>query len=361
MVYVVGNTKQMRELYDNVNDEINSTTPTHKELVARGLTRIDNIFNSYAGITLQNRAFAAPVGTVVFKAVGEVIGDGTFRANQQVDLKAATDAKDPPTRAPSPAKTTGFPPASSGLNSIRGTVSPTSPIPKEIIFPGMPWPTNNPVGDVRVGDASVRPPSNKPTPGRASAAQPRRWANEHATQPRLNDNIVPISTDVDDIVLGRLPRPATLPTLFAGGWTIRTLDSASREITKYLRHGEKNNAMNYHSTDGYVPVKIFLQLPRMRTHVPPIDKTCLELVLMLYELRISTDNDCKKIRAVQGHTMTRFEPGELYTKIENLAEFNDNSIWGGNPPDHLVVEFYRENDLASWMRLSTLCKDRDLR
>ena len=61
-----------RDLYDNI-DQINKSLETMKN--KRSLTRINNIFNEYAGTTLEEREFMPPPGVKVFKSVGEVKPD----------------------------------------------------------------------------------------------------------------------------------------------------------------------------------------------------------------------------------------------------------------------------------------------
>ena len=129
------------------------------------------------------------------------------------------------------------------------------------------------------------------------------------------------------------------------------LNEASHKITMYLRQGASINN-NFHTDDGYVEVKLLIQLPWLRLHKPhPIDTRCIELIPMLIDSRIEADPTATRVRAKQGHTMPTFKLENLYTEITGLAQFNNHPMWSGDTPDHLVVELHRERELHQWARL----------
>ena len=54
-----------RDLYDNIIERINNDPTTIRS--KHGLSRISNIFDEYAGISIADRGFQAPEGIKVFK------------------------------------------------------------------------------------------------------------------------------------------------------------------------------------------------------------------------------------------------------------------------------------------------------
>ena len=65
-------------LYDNIIHSTNEN-PDHMK-TKRPYARVNNIFNEHAEISLENRAFEAPPGVKVFKAIGEIRADGVYGA-----------------------------------------------------------------------------------------------------------------------------------------------------------------------------------------------------------------------------------------------------------------------------------------
>ena len=66
-----------RDLYDVIIWTINSEPGIMK--TKRNYKRMDNIFNEYAGMTIDKRMCNPPSGVKVFKAIGQIYDDGTFR------------------------------------------------------------------------------------------------------------------------------------------------------------------------------------------------------------------------------------------------------------------------------------------
>ena len=80
-------------VYDNIIDQINHGP----EIMQRkqGISRI-NIFDEYAGITIEDRGFQPPEGIRVFKSVGLIKADGTWEPHPTLTPKA----KAPPPSSP---------------------------------------------------------------------------------------------------------------------------------------------------------------------------------------------------------------------------------------------------------------------
>ena len=95
-----------------------------------GISKINNIFDEYAGIAIAERGFQAPEGTKVFKNIGYVKADGTLTPLPKLTPK--TKAPGPPS---SPKRTTPSPPGTDP-NDPSGVISPTSPVGNE----PMKWP-----------------------------------------------------------------------------------------------------------------------------------------------------------------------------------------------------------------------------
>lgn len=118
-----------------------------------------------------------------------------------------------------------------------------------------------------------------------------------------------------------------------------------------MRHGGQDKRYDVHSSDGYVRVAVFIQLPEMRLK---IDQRVLELILMSASPRIMTNDSGDRIRAIQGHSLERFHIDELYENINTLEEYVHHPLWeGGDAPDQLVFEFTHENHLDQWRRVGT--------
>ena len=116
-----------RDLYDNIIERINRAPETMQQ--KQGISRISNIFNEYAGITIADRGFQPPEGIRVFKSIGLVRADGTWEPHPTLKPKA----KAPPPS--SPKLTNRFPPGTDP-NDTSGVISPTSHERKE----PMNWP-----------------------------------------------------------------------------------------------------------------------------------------------------------------------------------------------------------------------------
>ena len=171
-----------RELYDSVIDAVNDNpeimTNKHNQ------SRINNIFDDYAGIAPEQRAFTAPADIKVFKHVGHTTHDGGFAPLPS--LTPSLKSKAAP--AKSPVRTVPFPPTDPSAKPM-GYTSPTSPGGREA---NLAWPLKQgflehaednriamdragdrrlntsckiptslrpEVRDVRIGDGSVRDPS----------------------------------------------------------------------------------------------------------------------------------------------------------------------------------------------------------
>ena len=59
--------QNIRDLYDNIIDQINQGPETMKN--KRGISRINSIFDEYAGIAIGERGFPPPEGIKVFKSI----------------------------------------------------------------------------------------------------------------------------------------------------------------------------------------------------------------------------------------------------------------------------------------------------
>ena len=66
----------LRELYDGIIEAINNNPETLKS--KHDASRINNIFDDYAGIAPNQRAYDAPAGIEVFKHVGFTSQTGGF-------------------------------------------------------------------------------------------------------------------------------------------------------------------------------------------------------------------------------------------------------------------------------------------
>ena len=107
-----------RGLYVNIIERVNHAPETMQ--AKQGISRINNIFDEYAGISIADRGFQVPEGIKVFKNVGLVKADGTF---------APLPTLTPKVKAPMPSSPkimNRFPPGTDP-NDTSGLISPTSP------------------------------------------------------------------------------------------------------------------------------------------------------------------------------------------------------------------------------------------
>ena len=116
-----------RDLYDNIIERINRAPETTQK--KQGITRISDIFDEYAGISIEDRGFQAPEGIRVFKSMGLIKASGTCELHPMLMPKA----KAPPPS--SPKLMNRFPPGTDP-GDISGVISPTFPERKTL----MNWP-----------------------------------------------------------------------------------------------------------------------------------------------------------------------------------------------------------------------------
>ena len=346
----------VRDQYDNIIHSIHEN-PDHTK-TKRYYPRINNIFNEHAGISLDNRAFEAPPGVKVFKAIGGIRTDGVY-----VAYPSLLPAKAPPTLSPSPKRTIIFPPGIDP-NDKRGMTSPSSPQPAPLNWPPaqktkgevsrgnkIPCETK----DVRIVDASVRPPSAR-SPSYREVASGRSHTERSLVLLQVNlpgqggpapTTPVVISIDVPDIKLdiNRPPGPRD------AAWPPSRVEEAPRVTTTYLRRGSEDTRYNIQGIVGYVRVALFVQLPMMSKL--KIGQYVIELVLKSPNPVIVMDDAGTRIRAIQGHSMARYNIAELYTEIKSLEKFRSDPIWAGRVPDHLVIEISTEVHLTQWARIKT--------
>ena len=136
-------------------------------------------------------------------------------------------------------------------------------------------------------------------------------------------------------------------------WLQSRVDAASKVVTSYLRHGTKDPKHNLQRTDGYISVRLLVQLPLMIAS--GTNKQVIELILKCINTRLATDATRTLVRAIQGHSLPRYNIDELYTEIKTLADFRADPVWAGRePPDHLVVEISKELTLTQWARAKIL-------
>ena len=346
----------VRDLYDNIIHSINEN-PVHMK-TKRPYTRINSVFNEHAGISLENRAFEALPGVKEFNAIGEIRTDGVYGA-----YPSLLPAKAPP--ALSPKCTVSFPPGTDP-NDKRGMISPSSRQPAPLSWPPaqkkkgegsrgdkIPCETK----DMRVVDASVRPPNARSPSYREVAPGsgishtergrilpqvnlPGQGGTAPATPAVISINVFDIKLDIN-----RPPGPRD------AAWPPSRVEEASRVIITYLRHGSDGTRYIIQGTDGYVRVALSVQLPMMSKH--KIDQHVIELVLKSPNPRIVMDDAGTRIRAIQGHSMARYNIAELYAEIKSLEKFRSDPIWAGMVPGHLVIEISKEVHLTNWARVKT--------
>jgi hypothetical protein len=129
---------------------------------------------------------------------------------------------------------------------------------------------------------------------------------------------------------------------------IPRIEQASKETANFLRHGAADPKFNIHSPDGYVRVAVLIQLPQFRQW--NIDDKILEVILMHGRQRLMLNSDKTKIRAIQGHTLEKFDYDLLYERIISIPFFNKWPGWGGNTPNMAVVEITNDPVLDHWKR-----------
>ena len=355
-----------RDLYDNIIDQVNNSPETMK--TKRGITKINNIFDEYAGIPLAEREFKPPPGTKVFKSIGTVKAEGSYDPHPKLTPKAKAA---PPISPETIQRLNRFPPGTDP-NDAKGIISPISPHQQE----PMNWPlAHKPEGfgkgsrgskipcdvrDVRIGDGSVLPPPHARFPSyrdvaAASSGLGLSMAERKRGLPQVSlpgqagpGPTGPIETSVEDIKLN----PNRPMDERDNAWPPGRLDEASRRITTYLRHGSQDRRYNIHGPDGYARVALFIQLPEMRN--VSTDRHVIELVLKSHNPIIMTNASGDRIRAIQGHTLEQFNISELYNKINTHEDFINHPKWVGRGiPDHLVLEISNENHSDQWRRIGT--------
>ena len=235
-----------RDLYDNIIERINRAPETMQQ--KQGVSRINNIFDEYAGIAIEDRGFQPPEGIRVFKSIGLVKADGTWEPRPTLKPKAEA----PPPSGPK--LMNRFPPGADPSDTS-GVISPTSPGRRE----PMNWPMAKiPAGsgkgsrrnkiptnleDVRIGDGSVLAPAHARSKSYRDVALAQGSGSPGSghvrTLPQVNlpgqagpgpDG--PIKTSVPDIKLN----PNCHLDDGDNAW-LPLVDEASRRIAAYLRHG----------------------------------------------------------------------------------------------------------------------------
>ena len=93
----------------------------------RKFKKMDNLFNGYAGVTIDQRSYDPPAGVKIFRAVGKLYDDGTYR-----DYFSLTAAPKPEPASP---KHTFSIPSGAVIKEGKGIVSPTSPLHGQIQWP----------------------------------------------------------------------------------------------------------------------------------------------------------------------------------------------------------------------------------
>ena len=342
----------VRDLYDVIIEAVNNEPATMQR--KHSVSRINNIFDVYAGIAPEQRAYKAPADLKVFKHVGFTTHDGGFAPVPSL----TPSLKAPPAR--SPIRTVPFPPANPNINPM-GYTSPTSPGEREmsVVWPlkqsfldqagdrrlntscKIPAVHRQETRDVRIGDGSVRDPSKVRSVSRSykeaasgSGLGPDRRLPSVSLpgqqQPGSSSGFK-IQTGAPDIKLG-INRDIT--PYESSAWVPR-IEQASKAVTDYLRHGFDDHKYNIHSSDGYVRVAMLVQLPQFKKW--NIDKKVLEVIMMHGRQRLMLNHDKTKIRAVQGHTLDLFEYDRLYERIISIPFFENWREWGGNTPNMAVV------------------------
>ena len=304
----------LRDLYDNIIVSVNAEPDIVR--AKHGVSRINNIFDEYAGIAPDQRSFFAPEGIKVFKHIGFTKDNGEFAPLPTLTAKV----KAPPPS--SPTRTKSLPP------------EPNTSVPKGYISPSSPggdvntmWPKSQSfldraaderrintsckipshqqrARDHRIGDGSVLLPSTQDRPVSKSyrdvttgqGVDPnRRLPNVALPGQSSSSSGFQVNTMAPDIVL-HTNRDITADE--SSAWIPR-IDQASKSVTNFLRHGTSDRRFNIHSPDGYIKVSMLVQLPESRKH--KIDERVLEVILMHGRTRLMLNADkTTKVRAIQG-------------------------------------------------------------
>ena len=217
----------------------------------RGFTKISNIFDESAGITVAEKEFTPPPGVKMFKSIGMVKPDGTYEPHPTLTPKAKAA---PPLSPETMKRLNRFPPGTSPSDA-KGIIYPTSPHQQA----PMNWPlAHKPEGhgkgsrgnkipcdsrDVRIGDGSVLPPHERASYKEVASASGLSNAERRRGLPQVSlpsqagpGPTVPINVSVADITLNP-DRPMDARD---DAWPPGRLEEAPRRITAYLRHGSQD-------------------------------------------------------------------------------------------------------------------------
>ena len=240
-----------------------------------------------------------PSGVKIFKAIGHVYEDGTYR-----DFSFLTEA--PKSEPASPKHMFGIP-SGAAIKEGKGIISPTSPPHGPIQWPvrqtsrgksetrGDKIP--NDIKEVRFTNASVRPPSQRQHDSRDFPVHRHtgeRASSSHQDLPAAADPnprvVAVIDMEAPEITLE--PSHMSVSHTVQGPegpevWLQSRVDAASKVVTSYLRHGTKDPKYDLHGTDGYISVGLLVQLPLMK--VNSISKQVIELILRCTNTRLATD------------------------------------------------------------------------
>ena len=363
-----------RDLYDMVINSINNQPQRLKK--KHGYTTMQSIFDEYSGLTAADRKFTPPIGTKIFKTIG-VIDETGFRPVPELTPRGSLKAEMQQRLAQAP---TGAESTRSAMetNAPRGFVSPSTPEQGRF-----PWPARRQLnredrdGSITaprskvIANASVRAPSKdirdygRREPRREPDSPPAVPDDIRQT-PRLRE--YSINFNAPEVVLRPLSEAVqSFVTTESGAiehWTVADINAASRELTRYLRHGAKNPNMNYVLPNGYLSVAIILQLPVFAAK--NITKEVIEMVVRLKKPRIMMNERRTQIRAIEGHTLDIFDPELLYEPLASADDFRTNPIWNEledntGAPDYLILEISQESVLDQWARTGTLVAGSDRR
>ena len=295
----------------------------------------------------------------MFKNVGYVKADGTLALLPTLTPK--TKAPGPPS---SPTRVNRFP-AGTDPNDPSGIISPTSPVGKEF----MNWPkAQKPAGpgrginkipcdtkDVRIGDGSVLPPAHARSKSYRDAAMAQGGDHGRSLPKVALPGQAGSSFDGQRIVTG-VPgikldvNRGTTP--YESSACVPRINQVSKFVTTYLRHGVEDQRLNVHSQDGYVRVAILVQLPEFRKN--KVDHKLLELVMMNAYPGIMMNPEGTHLKAIQGHTLERFDIDQLHEKLNTTEQYVHHPLWRNeDPPDQLVFELSNENYMDNRRRMGT--------
>ena len=296
----------------------------------------------------------------MFKAIGEITADGNYRA-----YLSLLPAKAPPATSPSPKRTVSFPPGTDP-NDKRGMISPTFPTPVPLDWPRalktegkgtvVEGIRSHPVlrtCGLRTLASARRAPAHRvivQSP-RGPVLPPLGVAESYRRSTCLARVVPPLRRPRSLILRSRILSSISRTGPRDGAWPPSRVAEASRVITAYLRHGSDDTRYNIQGTDGYIRVALSVQLPMIIK--VGIDQQLAEVVLKSPNPRIVMDDPGKRIRAIQGHSVARYNIAELYTEITSLERFRSDPIWAGRVPGHLVTEISKEVHLTQWARIRT--------